>query len=66
MTNEQLLEEIRELRKDVKEEFRMMRQDSSDLKKEFYIFKGKAAFLMATLSMVFSVVANYFRDKIGL
>ena len=49
MTNVELFDEIKELRKDVKV-----------LHKDFYIFKGKAYGFIALLSVIINVGISYF------
>lgn len=50
MNDNELLAEIRELRNDIKE-----------LKKEFYLFKGKSLSLISILSVVASYVMDYIK-----
>lgn len=52
MTNEDLLAEIRELRQDIKE-----------LKKEFYIFKGKAFSFISILSVGINYLIQFITNK---
>lgn len=52
MTNQELMEEIKALRKDIK-----------DLSKEFYIFKGKAFGFISLLTVIFNLAFNLFINK---
>lgn len=52
MTNQELMEEIKALRKDV-----------ASLSKEFYVFKGKAFGFISLLSVGFNLALNYFITK---
>jgi hypothetical protein len=52
MTNDELLEEIRELRKDVKR-----------LHEEFFLFKGKAFGFITLLSTVISYAIDFIKHK---
>lgn len=52
MNTDELLEEIRELRQDIKE-----------LKKEFFLFKGRATGLIAFLTAASSYVIDIIKHK---
>ena len=52
MTNQELLEEIRENRTEIKK-----------LHQDFYIFRGKAYGFMAVVSVIFNVATAYLTGK---
>lgn len=52
MDNEELLAEIRLVREDIKE-----------LQREFYIFKGKSFGVIAVLSVVFSFLSDFIKQR---
>lgn len=66
MNNEELLAEIKELRKDMKSGFQEQKVDHLDLRKEFYIFKGKAMGFMGTTSVIFAFFVDYLKKKLGM
>lgn len=55
MTNQELLEEIRENRREIKK-----------LHEDFYLFKSKAFFFMGSMSVFFTIVIDYTKGKFGL
>lgn len=54
MTNQELLEEIRENRREIKK-----------LHKDFYIFKGKAYGFIALLSIIINAAITLFLKKVA-
>lgn len=63
MDNKELLTEIRELRADVKEARKEFHKELSELKKEFFIFKGKAFGLITVLSTLIGYAVDLFKHK---
>lgn len=64
MTNNELMEEIRDLRNERKRDHRELQIELHELKKEFYIFKGKAFGFISLLSVVFNLALTYlFKTK---
>ena len=63
MTNEELMREIKELKEDMQAAHREQREEMRELKKEFYLFKGKAFGLISILTTGFGFFINYLRDK---
>lgn len=51
--------------KDLLDEVRLVREDIKDLQKEFYIFKGKAFGFMGAISLFFSIVSHFIKDKLN-
>ncbi len=58
------MDEIKDLRRENLEESRLIRAEMSDLKKEFYLFKGKAFGFMGLLSILFSIAVDFIKGKI--
>ena len=56
MTNQELYEEIKELRKEIREDLKALQQD-------FFLFKGKAFGFISLLSVVTSLAFNYLIKK---
>jgi uncharacterized membrane protein YukC len=63
MTNDQLLQEIRELRNDVKDARKEFHKELGELKKEFFIFKGKAFGFITLLSVLIGYAIDLIKHK---
>jgi hypothetical protein len=63
MTNEEIVAEIRELKNDMQEAHKEQREEMAELKKEFYLFKGKAFGLISFLTTGIGFFINYLKDK---
>ncbi len=63
MTNQELMEEIKSLRSDRREDHKELQSELKELKKEFYIFKGKAFGFISLLSVCFNLAFNYLINK---
>jgi len=50
--------------KDLLEEIRLVRKDIRDLNREFYIFKGKAFGMIAGLSAFFGIFIDQIKTKL--
>ena len=63
VTNQELMNEIRELRKEQVDSHREMQQEIKELKKEFYLFKGKAFGFITFLSTGIGFLLDYLKHK---
>lgn len=63
MTNEEIVAEIRELKNDMQDAHKEQREEMRELKKEFYLFKGKAFGLISILTTGIGFFISYFKDK---
>ena len=63
MTNQELMREIKELKEDMQAAHREQREEMRELKKEFYLFKGKAFGLISILTTGIGFFINYLKDK---
>lgn len=63
MTNQELMQEIKELRKEQIESHKEMQQEIKDLKKEFYLFKGKAFGFISILTTGVGFLIDYLKHK---
>lgn len=63
MTNQELMQEIKDLRKEQSEQHKEMQKELKDLKKEFYLFKGKAASLITIFSAAVGFIIDYLKHK---
>jgi hypothetical protein len=63
MTNQELMREIRELRTDMKEAHIEQAREIADLKKEFYLFKGKAFGFISILTTGIGFLIDYIKHK---
>lgn len=61
MTNQELYEQIKELRQEMKDCFQKQQEDHQKLHKEFYVFKGKALGFLSFLSVIFSYAIDYIK-----
>lgn len=63
MTNEEIVAEIRELKNDMQEAHAEQRKEMAELKKEFYLFKGKAFGFISILTTGFGLIFDYLKNK---
>jgi hypothetical protein len=63
MNNKELMEEIRILRKEQQAAHADLTKEMQELKKEFYIFKGKAFGFISLLTVIFNVAFSYVFHK---
>ena len=57
------MDEIKSLRDERKEDHKDLQNELKELKKEFYLFKGKAFGFISLLSVGFNLAFNYFITK---
>jgi hypothetical protein len=65
LTNKELLQEIKEARNETKEDFESLRRELAELKREFYLFKGKAFGFISVLTTIASFAIEYAKRKLG-
>jgi hypothetical protein len=63
MDNKELFTEIRELRADVKDARREFHKELNELKREFFLFKGKAFGFITLLSTVIGYAIDLLKNK---
>lgn len=63
MTNQELMQEIKDLRKEQSEQHKEMQSELKELKKEFYLFKGKTAGLITIFTTGISFLLDYLKTK---
>lgn len=66
MTTEELFAELKDLRKEMLDNFEKQREEHKELHKEFYVFKGKAMQFMSIVSIIFAFVSDYIKKKMGM
>lgn len=60
MTNQELYDLIKELRKELRDGREADSQERAAMAKEFYLFKGKAFGFIGLLSVVSGFISSYF------
>lgn len=63
MTNQELMREIKELRKEQVDSHREMQAEIKELKREFYLFKGKAFGFISLLTTGVGFLVDYLKHK---
>lgn len=63
MTNQEIMQEIKELRKEQLDSHKEMQLELKDLKKEFYLFKGKSIGMISFLSVIVGYAIDFFKHK---
>ncbi len=63
MTNQEIMKEIRELRKEQIDSHKEMQNELKELKKEFYLFKGKTFGFISILTTGISFLVDYLKTK---
>lgn len=63
MTNQELMQEIKDLRKEQSEQHKEMQRELKELKKEFYIFKGKSLGMISVLTTFISLAIEFIKGK---
>lgn len=63
MTNQELMQEIKDLRKEQSEQHREMQSELKELKKEFYIFKGRTLGMVSVLTTFISLAIEFIKGK---
>jgi uncharacterized membrane protein YukC len=63
MTNQELMQEIKDLRKEQAEQHREMQKELSELKKEFFVFKGRSLGFITFLTTGIGFLFDYLKHK---
>ena len=63
MTNQEIMKELRELRKEQVDSHKEMQAEIKELKKEFYLFKGKAFGFISLLTTGVGFLVDYLKHK---
>ncbi len=63
MTNQELLKAIEQNRKEQKGESEKIQDELKELKKEFYLFKGKAFGFISVLTTGISLLVDFLKHK---
>ena len=63
MTNQELMQEIKELKEEMQSAHKEQREEMRELKKEFYLFKGKAFGFISILTTGIGFLFDYLKHK---
>lgn len=66
MTNQELYNELKEMRKEMLQRFDKQEMEHNELKKDLNVFKVRAAYFMGGLSFFYAIGVDYIKKKLGM